>query len=71
MSASQRGGVIVPIITVSSTNRTWYLIGTIVFVLIGIAVAIAGFASGTVALGIVGIVLALGAVVLLIDALTQ
>jgi hypothetical protein len=57
------------IITVSSNNRVWYLIGAIFFILVGVALAIAGFVEVGLALGITGIVVTVAAVVFLIDAI--
>lgn len=59
------------IINVESNHRVWYLIGTIVFVLIGLGLAIGGFASGNVGSGVVGVVMTVAAVVLLIDAIAN
>jgi NAD/NADP transhydrogenase beta subunit len=58
-----------PIITVSSNNRVWYLIGAIFFVLVGVAVAIAGFAKVGVLWGVTGIAITVVATVLLVDAI--
>lgn len=56
------------IITVTSNNKYWYLLGTILFLLLGIGLAIGGFASGTTPLGIAGIVVAAVSCVFVIDA---
>jgi len=58
-----------PIIAVSSNNRIWYLIGAIFFILVGIALAIAGFVKVGVSLGVTGIVITVAAIVFLIDAI--
>lgn len=60
-----------PIITVTSNNRTWYLIGAILTLLVGVGLAIAGFATGTTGLGIAGVVVGLAGVVFTVDGLTQ
>jgi len=58
------------IISVRSNNPIWYLIGTIVFTLIGIGLSIVGFTtSAGVGTGIFGIVMALAAIVLMIGAI--
>ena len=57
------------IITVSSNNKWWYLLGTILFLLIGIGMTIGGFASGNTGLGIAGIVCSVASGVFLIDAI--
>lgn len=56
------------IITVTSNNKYWYLLGTILFLLLGIGLAIGGFASGATSLGITGIVVAAASCVFVIDA---
>ena len=58
-----------PIITVSSNNRVWYLIGAIFFILVGISLTIAGFVEVGVTLGIAGIVVTVAAIVFLVDAI--
>jgi len=57
------------IITVSSNNKWWYLIGAILFLVGGIALAIAGFVSLGTTWGITGIVVGVVSVVFLIDAI--
>lgn len=57
------------IFTVTSNNKYWYLAGTIIFLLIGIGVAVGGFLGGSTITGIVGIVLGLAALILMIDAI--
>lgn len=59
------------IIRVSSNNRGWYLAGTILGVLVSLGVCIAGFATRTPAVGIVGLVMVLGAVLLMVDAIAN
>lgn len=60
------------IITVTSDNKTWYLLGTILFAIIGAVLAFVGFlTSAGVGLAVVGIVIAVAAVVLMVDTLIQ
>lgn len=59
------------IIKVTSSNKWWYLLGTILVVALGIGMAIGGFASGTTAVGIIGIAVGVVGVVLLIDAIAN
>jgi hypothetical protein len=57
------------IVTVTSNNKWWYLLGTIVFLAIGVTIAIAGFAAGSTPTGIAGIVVGAVSVVFVIDAI--
>jgi hypothetical protein len=59
------------IINVESNNKWWYLLGALLFLGIGVATAIAGFASPAVgaAWGITGIVVAVVSAIFVIDAL--
>ncbi|MBD3617867.1 MAG: hypothetical protein HUJ28_00080 [Chromatiales bacterium] len=56
------------IIKIESNNKYWYLLGTILFLLLGVGLAIGGFLSGSTPTGITGIVIGLAALVLVIDA---
>jgi len=56
-------------ITLEGNGRGWYLGGTVFFLILGIVLTIVGFASAGVGLGVVGVVIALGAAVLMIDAI--
>lgn len=56
---------------VSSNHRIWYLLGTILFVAGGIALAIAGFVTLGATWGITGIILAVAAGILMIDAISN
>lgn len=60
------------IITVTSNNKTWYLLGTILFAVLGVTLAILGFlTSAGAGLAVVGIVIAVAAAVLMVDTLIQ
>jgi hypothetical protein len=54
-------------VTVKTNNPTLYLIGIILFILLGVGIAIAGFTHGSVPTGVAGIVLGVGAVILLVE----
>lgn len=56
-------------ITVTSNNKWWYLLGAVLFLLAGIAIAIAGFTTLGTSWGITGIVVGVVSVVFLIDAI--
>lgn len=58
-----------PIITVTSNNRIWYLLGAILFIVAGLVVAIGGFTGWGTSWGIAGIVVTVVAVIFLIDAI--
>lgn len=57
------------IITVTSNNKYWYLLGAILFLLGGIALAIAGFVTLGTAAGVAGIIISVASAVFLIDAI--
>jgi len=59
------GGVF--FVTFKSNNPTFYLIGIIFFLILGIVLAAAGFATGNTGLGITGLVVAVVAIILLIE----
>jgi hypothetical protein len=54
-------------VTFKSNHPTWYLIGIILFLVLGIALAAGGFATGNTGLGITGIVAGVAAIILLIE----
>ncbi len=56
------------IVSISSNNKWWYLLGTILFLALGIVLAIVGFTGGTTSLGITGIVIGVVSCVFVIDA---
>jgi len=59
-----------PIITVTSNNRIWYMIGTIIFLVLGVSLIIGGFfLAWGITWGITGIVVTIASVILLIDAI--
>ncbi|MBI3563491.1 MAG: hypothetical protein HY080_17440 [Gammaproteobacteria bacterium] len=57
------------IITITSNNKWWYLLGTILFLALGIILAIVGFTGGNTTLGIAGIVVGVVSCVFVVDAL--
>jgi NAD/NADP transhydrogenase beta subunit len=58
-------------ITVSSNARGWYLAGSIFFLVGGIALSAAGFATLGTTWGIVGIVVAVASLLFLADAISN
>ena len=59
------GGVF--FVTFKSSNPTFYLIGILFFLVLGIVLAGVGFAGGNTVLGITGVVVAVVAIILLIE----
>lgn len=59
------GGVF--FVTFKSNNPTFYLIGIIFFLILGLVLTGVGFGTGNTGLGIIGIVVAIGAIILLIE----
>jgi hypothetical protein len=55
-------------IRIASNNQVWYMIGAILFLLLGIGLAIGGFAALGAGWGVAGIVVAAAAVIFVIDA---
>jgi hypothetical protein len=56
-------------IKLESSARGWYLLGTIIFVLIGVALCIGGFAKLGTTWGIAGLIVAGASTILMIDAI--
>ena len=56
-------------IVIKGNGKGWYLLGAILFLLLGVGLAIGGFVGKEVGLGITGIVVGAASIIFLIDAI--
>ncbi len=57
------------IITIESNAKVWYLLGTILSLILGIGLSVAGFVALGSGWGISGIIVAVASVILVVDAI--